>query len=106
MIIDCERCEVRGLACGNCAAPAIVTAAIASTRIATTAIVSQVREPGHPGRSARPGGATGAAWPDAAPQPDAEAPDLGPAELRALRALANAGLIAPLRYAPRVARAS
>jgi hypothetical protein len=32
--------------------------------------------------------------------------DLGPAELRALAALASAGLIPPLRYAPRMARAS
>jgi hypothetical protein len=70
MIIDCARCAVRGLACGSCAAPAIVTAATATA------------------------------------SPDGPAPDLGPAELRALRALASAGLIAPLRYAPRVARAS
>ena len=103
MIIDCERCEVRGLACGNCAAPAIVAAAIASTSVVTTAIVSQVPGPGHPGR---PGTARGAAWPDEAAETGGQAPDLGPAELRALRALANAGLIAPLRYAPRVARAS
>jgi len=32
--------------------------------------------------------------------------DLDPAELRALTALANAGMIPPLRYAPRLARAS
>jgi hypothetical protein len=32
--------------------------------------------------------------------------DLGPAELRALAELASAGLIPPLRYSPRVARAS
>jgi hypothetical protein len=32
--------------------------------------------------------------------------DLDPAELRALTVLANAGLIPPLRYAPRLARAS
>jgi hypothetical protein len=36
-------------------------------------------------------------------EPDA---DLGPAELRALMVLANAGLIQPLRYTPRMARAS
>lgn len=77
MIIDCERCEVRGLACGNCAVPAIVAPSVASTSasVVTTAIAGQ-------------------------------APELGPAEVRALRTLANAGLIAPLRYAPRVARAS
>jgi len=53
MVINCDRCEVRGLACGHCAAT-----------------------------------------------------DLGPAELRALTVLANAGLIPPLRYAPRMAKAS
>ncbi|SRR5260370_34758023 len=97
MIIDCERCESRGLACGNCAATAIVSTAIVSTAIVSTAIVSQVRENGHPGR---PGAITG---PVAA---EGHVPDLDPAELRALRVLANAGMIAPLRYAPRIAKAS
>jgi hypothetical protein len=32
--------------------------------------------------------------------------DLDPAEVRALTVLANAGMIPPLRYAPRMARAS
>ena len=32
--------------------------------------------------------------------------DLDPAEIRALTVLANAGMIPPLRYAPRLARAS
>jgi hypothetical protein len=32
--------------------------------------------------------------------------DLDPAEIRALTVLANAGMIQPLRYAPRLARAS
>lgn len=59
MVIECDRCEARGLACGNCAATVIV-----------------------------------------------EGTDLGPAELRALTVLANAGMIPPLRYAPRVAKAS
>lgn len=63
MVIDCERCESRGLACGNCAAAAIVST-------------------------------------------DGQVSDLDPAELRALRVLANAGMIAPLRYAPRIAKAS
>jgi hypothetical protein len=60
MVINCDRCEARGLACGHCA---------------TTAIVG-------------------------------EETDLGPAELRALTVLANAGMIPPLRYAPRMAKAS
>jgi len=62
MVIDCDRCEARGLACGNCAASVIVE--------------------------------------------DVEEPELGPAELRALTVLANAGLIPPLRYTPRMAKAS
>jgi hypothetical protein len=33
-------------------------------------------------------------------------PDLDPAEVRALTVLANAGMIPPLRYAPRFAKAS
>jgi hypothetical protein len=60
MTVECDRCEVRGLACGNCAATFIVAAD----------------------------------------------PVLGPAELRALAVLANAGMIPPLRYTPRLARAS
>jgi hypothetical protein len=60
MTIECDRCAVRGLACGNCATTAIVTAE----------------------------------------------PQLGPAELRALTVLADAGMIPPLRYAPRLAKAS
>ncbi len=40
------------------------------------------------------------------PADDEQYTDLDPATLRALSVLANAGLIAPLRYAPRLARAS
>jgi hypothetical protein len=60
MTIECDRCEARGLHCGNCAVTAII----------------------------------------------GEEPDIGPAELRALRVLANAGMIPPLRYTPRMAKAS
>jgi hypothetical protein len=60
MIIDCTRCESRGLACASCALTAL----------------------------------------------DEPYADLGPAELRALAALATAGLIPPLRYKPTMARAS
>ena len=42
----------------------------------------------------------------AAPAAGTDARDLDPAELRALTVLANAGMIPPLRYAPRLARAS
>jgi hypothetical protein len=60
MVIDCDRCKARGLACGNCAVTAI----------------------------------------------DGDGREFEPAELRALTVLANAGLIPPLRYAPRMAKAS
>jgi len=60
MVINCDRCEARGLACGYCVATALV----------------------------------------------GEETDLGPAELRALTVLANAGLIPPLRYVARMAKAS
>lgn len=68
MIINCKKCEVRGLACANCA---------------VSALAGDVGDPADPG-----------------------SPELGPAELRALTVLANAGMIPPLRYAPRLARAS
>jgi hypothetical protein len=61
MIIDCDRCQTRGLACGNCAKTFLEGEACT---------------------------------------------DLGPAEIRALTVLANAGMIPPLRYAPGLARAS
>lgn len=48
---------------------------------------------------ARSGGQSGA-------QSGGQYSDLDPAEMRALTALANAGMIPPLRYAPRLARAS
>jgi hypothetical protein len=76
MIIDCHGCQSRGVACGNCAAQAVV-----STAVVAAAVVPGAGEQEQP-------------------------LDLGPAELRALRVLANAGMIAPLRYAPRVAKAS
>ena len=60
MTIQCDRCQARGLACGNCAATVIV----------------------------------------------GDDPQIGPAELRALAALASAGMIPPLRYAARMAKAS
>lgn len=68
MVIDCDRCEARGLGCGHCAATVLV------------------------GKEAG--------------EEAGERTDLGPAELRALTVLANAGLIPPLRYAPRMAKAS
>jgi hypothetical protein len=66
MIIDCYRCQARGVGCAVCAA----------THVLGDTLVGD------------------------------DPTDLDPAELRALTVLANAGLIPPLRYAPRLARAS
>jgi hypothetical protein len=63
MLIDCDRCEMRDIACADC----VVTALLATT-----------------------------------PEPA----EIGAAERRALRVLADAKLVAPLRLHPPVARAS
>jgi hypothetical protein len=62
MLIDCDRCEMRGIACPDC-------------------VVTALLGPGQP------------------------QPDLDPAEQRALRVLADARLVSPLRLRP-VDRAS
>jgi hypothetical protein len=69
MLIDCERCEMRDIACADC----VVTALLGL--------------PGEPGRPARPA-------------------QIGEAERRALRVLADARLVSPLRMREPVARAS
>lgn len=63
MLIDCNRCEMREIACADC----VVTALL--------------------GNAQRPA-------------------ELGDAEKRALRVLADARLVAPLRLCPPAARAS
>jgi len=66
MLIDCERCEMRDIACADC----VVTALLGPH--------------GPPGRVA----------------------EIGEAERRALRVLADAKLVSPLRMRESVARAS
>ena len=66
MLIDCERCEMRDIACADC----VVTALLGP--------------PGPPGRVA----------------------EIGEVERRALRVLADAKLVSPLRMRESVARAS
>jgi hypothetical protein len=63
MLIDCNRCEMRDIACADC----VVTALLADP---------------------------------------AEPAEIGEAEQRALRVLADARLVSPLRLCPPVARAS
>jgi hypothetical protein len=75
MLIDCERCVMRDIACADC----VVTALL--------------RLPGQPGRPGQPG-QTG------------RVAEIGEAERRALRVLADAKLVSPLRMRGSVARAS
>jgi hypothetical protein len=72
MLIDCERCEMRDIACADC----VITALLGP--------------PGQPGRPGRPGRRAA----------------IGEAERRALRVLADARLVSPLRMRGPVARAS
>jgi hypothetical protein len=69
MLIDCERCEMRDIACADCV---------------VTALLGLPVEPGRPARPAQ----------------------IGEAERRALRVLADARLVSPLRMREPVARAS
>ena len=75
MLIDCERCVMRDIACADC----VVTALLR--------LPGQAAQPGHAGQLGR-------------------AAEIGEAERRALRALADAKLVSPLRMRPPVARAS
>jgi hypothetical protein len=117
MIIDCDRCTVRGAACANCAVTFVTedmpARAPAPSRMTGAAPARDSRA--KPGPAARPANVTMQAGKsrDAAaagkpPAADGSAPviELDAAEIRALAALANAGLIPPLRYAPRMAKAS
>ena len=127
MIIDCDRCNVRGLACANCAITFIT--------------VEQAAPPPQAARAGQPPQAPQAAsqLPQSAPQPPQTGPhaaealtaadasktaqsrqarrteprtgqaaevELDAADLRAMAVLASAGLIPPLRYAPAMAQAS
>jgi hypothetical protein len=72
VLIDCDRCVMRDIACADC----VVTALL--------------RLPGKPRRAGQPG----------------RLADIGEAERRALRVLADAKLVSPLRLRGPVARAS
>lgn len=72
MVIDCGRCELRELACGDC-------------------LVTVLAEPGSDGRQGRE---------DSRQSRSAASFALGAQELRALGALAAAGMVPPLRFRP------
>jgi hypothetical protein len=92
MIIDCDRCTLRGLACANCAVTFITGGVLAEG-------------PASPRGPADPGGPA-ADGPVAGGSVVGHGAELDAAELRALTVLANAGMIPPLRYARAMAKAS
>ncbi|HEX6452316.1 MAG TPA: hypothetical protein VF060_23005 [Trebonia sp.] len=116
MIIDCGRCTVRGVACESCAVTFITGTVTFDTEAAPA------RAPAAPGARPKPAnalvpprksrGTTTTTGKPTSTQKPASAPDHEPvieldaAEVRALAALVNAGLIPPLRYAPSMAKAS
>ena len=117
MIIDCDRCTVRGAACASCAVTFVTQAvsvrAPAPSRMTDAAPARDSRA--MPGPAARPANATmppgtsrdrTAAGKPPATAGSAPVIELDAAEMRALAALADAGLIPPLRYAPPMAKAS
>jgi hypothetical protein len=126
MVIDCGRCTIRGVACESCA----VTSIAGAVTFVTEAAPARAPAPARPPSAASSAPTTAAANRRLTPRP-AGAPVLPPksrgtttttsnptsagnrarvieldaAETRALAALANAGLIPPLRYAPSIAKA-
>lgn len=78
MVIDCDRCEVRGLACGEC---------VVGVLLGVPDVPRRVPSDPAPGR------------PSGAPVLQLDAP-----ERRALDALADQGLVPPLRLVTRPAR--
>lgn len=117
MLVDCDQCTVRGTACASCAMtfvtesgpapiPAISRVAGSAPAPASRAGLGSASRPATaprpPGKS-RGKSAAGNRRTGGAPSPAIE---LDPAEMRALAALANAGMIPPLRYAPSMLKAS
>jgi hypothetical protein len=114
MIIDCDQCTLRDLACANCAVTFITSDLLPGGSGAPTG----PRGPGGPAGLGSPAANGPAASPAISPATSpaispADSPavvghgaELDAAELRAINALANAGMIPPLRYAPAMAKAS
>ncbi len=84
MIIDCERCEVRDIACGDC---------VVGVLLGVPAVPPRAADPGPaPGRAPRAPAAASAVGP-----PGAAGVQLDAAERRALQVLADQGLVPRLR---------
>jgi hypothetical protein len=121
MIIDCDRCNVRGLACGNCAITFITVERAAPPPQATLAPLAASQLPQSAPQPPQ-AGPYAAEAPRAADAPtavqasqgrrtgprtgQAAEVELDAADVRALAVLASAGLIPPLSYAPAMAKAS
>jgi hypothetical protein len=75
MLIDCERCVMRDIACADCV---------------VTALLRLPGQPGHADQTGHPG----------------RPAEIGEAERRALRVLADAKLVSPLRMRGPMAQAS
>jgi hypothetical protein len=126
MIIDCDRCTLRGPACANCAVTFITSDLITSDLNAGDIFAAgreSPRGPESPGRPESPGGHEGRGGREGRGGPEGHGgrmaghsvtsgavvghgAELDATELRALTVLANAGMIPPLRYAPAMAKAS
>lgn len=120
MVIDCVQCMVRGAACAGCAVTFVTESGPAGTPAAAgrrggqtaTAPVARTARPGGtavpPGRPRDPGDRQVPGNSVKAQVRTADSPvfELDADELRALAALADAGLIPPLRFVPPMAKAS
>ncbi|HSZ39816.1 MAG TPA: hypothetical protein VK817_07650 [Trebonia sp.] len=121
MIIDCDRCTLRGLACANCAVTFVTGGILAEGPASPRGPANPGPAnpgPGNPGPGNPGGGCTNPGGGCANPGGPVvggyvadgsvvgHGAELDAAELRALTALANAGMIPPLRYAPAMAKAS
>ena len=112
MLIDCDRCEMRDIACADCVVGVLITAADAQSAERGMPPGAPSARPAAPatGRArqargadlagpARPGAAAPAeaAATGAAHQPGAPGAEIGEPERQALHTLAAAGLVPPLR---------
>ncbi|MGY1668526.1 hypothetical protein [Geodermatophilus sp. SYSU D00696] len=91
MLIDCDTCTVRGTGCADCVVTVLLGAPPAERG------TGPVLLPVPPVPAAR---ATGPAAGDAVPPPSGVVVEFDDVERRAVRALAEVGLVPPLRHRP------
>lgn len=102
MIIDCDRCTVRGRACANCVVTFISGTDTSRTGARRAPKATKATE-GTEG-TATTSDNTGTI--NNINTAGGDELELDAADIRALTVLANAGVIPPLRYAPAMAKAS